>query len=86
MVDDGCVRAVGSMQRHGDAEKSKAATADSEVIQTVADVEDLVGEDAKLGMAAARVSQTKTTFDTSHTTKSDVKPAEIIPVAPFYLT
>ncbi len=70
---------------HRDAEKAKAATAGADdVIQTVTDVEDLVGEDAKLGMAAARVSQTKSTLDTTHTTKSDVKPAEIIPTAPFY--
>lgn len=55
-----------------------------DVIQTVADVEDLVGEDAKLGMAAARVNQTKTVFNTTHTTKSDVEPAEVIPTAPFF--
>jgi 5-methyltetrahydrofolate--homocysteine methyltransferase len=57
---------------------------EDDTIQTVTDVEDLVGEDAKLGMVAARVNQTKTVFDTSHTTKSDVKSAEIIPTAPFY--
>ncbi len=53
---------------------------------TVEDVEDLVGEDAKLGKAAARVSQ-RTTNDeqrTKHTTKSNIKPAEKIPTAPFY--
>jgi 5-methyltetrahydrofolate--homocysteine methyltransferase len=65
----------------GDSDKSVRVPA---TVQTVADVEDLVGEDAKLGMTAARVSQTKSTLDTTHTTKSDVKPAEIIPVAPFY--
>jgi 5-methyltetrahydrofolate--homocysteine methyltransferase len=71
--------------RHEEVEKVKAVSVGSdETIQTVVDVEDLVGEDAKLGMAAARVSQTKTIFDTSHTAKSDVKPAEIIPKAPFY--
>ncbi|MCB1025973.1 MAG: methionine synthase, partial [Acidobacteria bacterium] len=52
-------------------------------IQTVTDEEDLVGEDAKLGKQAARVSA-KQTGDTTHTTKSDVEPAEIIPTAPFY--
>ncbi|HRH44909.1 MAG TPA: methionine synthase [Pyrinomonadaceae bacterium] len=67
------------------AEKVKAASVGSdEIIQTVEDVEDLVGEDAKLGMVAARVKQTKPVFDTSHTTKSEIKPAEIIPTAPFY--
>jgi 5-methyltetrahydrofolate--homocysteine methyltransferase len=62
----------------------RAKTVDSEVIQTVSDSEDLVGEDAKLGMVAARVNQTKSVLDSTHTTKSDIKPAEIIPTAPFY--
>jgi 5-methyltetrahydrofolate--homocysteine methyltransferase len=65
--------------------KAKAASVGSdEIIQTVDDVEDLVGEDAKLGMTAARVNQRKSALDSTHTTKSDVKPAEIIPTAPFY--
>jgi 5-methyltetrahydrofolate--homocysteine methyltransferase len=55
-------------------------------IETVTDAEDLVGEDAKLGMVAARVSgtQAKDEQRTKHTTKSEVAPAEIIPTAPFY--
>jgi 5-methyltetrahydrofolate--homocysteine methyltransferase len=57
---------------------------DDDVIQTVVDAEDLVGEDAKLGMVAARVNQTKTVYDVNHTTKSDVQPAAIIPNVPFY--
>jgi 5-methyltetrahydrofolate--homocysteine methyltransferase len=52
-------------------------------IQTVTDVEDLVGEDAKLGTVAARVS-TRSGGDTSHTTRSDVPVDVPIPVAPFY--
>ncbi len=52
-------------------------------IETVTDEEDLVGEDAKLGKQAARVSA-KQTGDTTHTTKSDIKPAAKIPTAPFY--
>ncbi len=52
-------------------------------VQTVADEEDLVGEDAKLGKKAARVS-TRETGDTSHKTKSDIQPVENIPTAPFY--
>ena len=51
-------------------------------IETVTDEEDLVGEDAKLGKQAARVSA-KQTGDTTHTTKSDIKPAAKIPTAPF---
>lgn len=72
--------------------KSVAATATeppavagglSEQVETVADTEDLVGEDAKLGQAAARVS-TRSAGDTTHTTRSDIAPAKEIPKAPFY--
>ena len=52
-------------------------------IETVTDEEDLVGEDAKLGKQAARVSA-KQTGDTTHTTRSNVQPVEKIPTAPFY--
>ena len=52
-------------------------------IETITDEEDLVGEDAKLGKQAARVSA-RQTGDTTHTTKSDIKPVETIPTAPFY--
>ena len=59
------------------------ATGSNNSIETVADVEDLVGEDAKLGKQAARVSA-KQTGDTTHTTKSDVQPVGNLPTAPFY--
>lgn len=52
-------------------------------IQTVEDVEDLVGEDAKLGKKAARV-KTREVGDTMHTTRSNVNPNAPIPAAPFY--
>jgi 5-methyltetrahydrofolate--homocysteine methyltransferase len=52
-------------------------------IQTVEDPEDLVGEDAKLGKVAARVS-TRQNLDTTHTTRSDVSTDVEIPTAPFY--
>jgi 5-methyltetrahydrofolate--homocysteine methyltransferase len=52
-------------------------------IQTVEDAEDLVGEDAKLGKQAARVSS-RSAGDTTHTVKSDIPPVENIPTAPFY--
>ncbi|MEJ7849034.1 MAG: methionine synthase [Pyrinomonadaceae bacterium] len=52
-------------------------------INTVEDAEDLVGEDAKLGKAAARIS-TRNTGDTTHTNRSETAIAEIIPAAPFY--
>jgi 5-methyltetrahydrofolate--homocysteine methyltransferase len=61
-----------------------SATADgSDNIQTVEDPEDLVGEDAKLGKVAARVS-TRQNLDTTHTTRSDVSTNVEIPIAPFY--
>jgi 5-methyltetrahydrofolate--homocysteine methyltransferase len=65
-----------------------AASADgvvggSEAVETVTDSEDLVGEDAKLGKAAARVS-TRSGGDTSHTTRSDIATDVPIPEAPFY--
>ncbi len=52
-------------------------------IETVTDAEDLVGEDAKLGTAAARVS-TRVSGDTTHTKRSDVSTGKEIPKAPFY--
>ncbi len=58
-------------------------SADDDTTETVQDDEDLVGEDAKLGKVAARVSS-RQTGDTTHTTKSSVQPAEKIPTAPFY--
>jgi 5-methyltetrahydrofolate--homocysteine methyltransferase len=61
------------------------AARDGDVIHTVEDAEDLVGEDAKLGQKAARVS-TRHAGDTSHTTKSDIAAADVIPTAPFYGT
>ncbi|MFN6963152.1 MAG: homocysteine S-methyltransferase family protein [Pyrinomonadaceae bacterium] len=45
--------------------------------------EDLVGEDAKLGTIAARVSA-RSKADTTHTTRSDVSTDVAIPKAPFY--
>lgn len=45
--------------------------------------EDLVGEDAKLGKAAARISPTNR-GDASHTQRSDVREDIEIPKAPFY--
>ncbi|MEO5858944.1 MAG: methionine synthase [Pyrinomonadaceae bacterium] len=55
----------------------------SEGIDTVADAEDLVGEDAKLGVEAARVSS-RPPGDTTHTTRSNISVATELPKAPFY--
>ncbi len=60
-----------------------AASDSSTSIETVTDVEDLVGEDAKLGKPAARVSK-RVAGDTSHTTRSDVSTDIVVPNAPFY--
>ncbi|MDQ3710622.1 MAG: methionine synthase, partial [Acidobacteriota bacterium] len=57
--------------------------ADNQLIETVTDSEDLIGEDAKLGTVATRVSS-RQTGDTTHTMKSNVAPVETIPTAPFY--
>lgn len=65
----------------GNGKQTDAVGADE--IQTVMDAEDLVGEDAKLGSVAARVS-TRSAGDTTHTTRSEIPEAAEIPKAPFY--
>ncbi|MGI9036947.1 MAG: vitamin B12 dependent-methionine synthase activation domain-containing protein, partial [Pyrinomonadaceae bacterium] len=83
-------------RRRGDTEKAKAAAGSAGIlpamsvereinadIQTVEDAEDLVGEDAKLGKQAARLSS-RNVGDTTHTTKSDVSTDVKIPEKPFY--
>jgi 5-methyltetrahydrofolate--homocysteine methyltransferase len=65
---------------------SKSPTAVNEIsdqIETVETSDDLVGEDAKLGKQAARVSS-RSSGDTSHTTRSDISTDASIPKAPFY--
>ncbi len=91
---DKLTQKVSNVESAESAEKAKSVSAgngskdvlDSEIIETVTDSEDLVGEDAKLGMAAARVNQ-RTNDDgqkTKHTTKSAVSNNVPIPTAPFY--
>ncbi len=77
-----------SPQRRRDAEIPEAETRPTGSvpkagIETVTDSEDLVGEDAKLGVEAARVS-TRSTGDTTHTTRSEVAVVDQLPTAPFY--
>ena len=63
---------------HGSEAKGSAATADD-------DVEDLVGEEAKLGIRkAARPRGAAPSANTTHTTRSDVNPEVPIPAVPFY--
>ncbi len=78
-------------QSRGDAEQeTEGARAEARTfgsvydgVQTIVDAEDLVGEDAKLGTVAARVSR-HSAGDTTHTTRSDIEAATAIPKAPFY--
>ncbi len=65
------------------AESLPSENASDDSIETVSDAEDLVGEDAKLGVAAARVSS-RSGGDTSHTKRSDVSQIDVLPTAPFY--
>ena len=65
-----------------------AASADGVVLSGATAIsainsDDLVGEDAKLGKAAARVSA-RASGNTAHTTRSDVSQSVEIPKAPFY--
>ena len=67
----------------GNGSETSALSASPEKIVTVTDAEDLVGEDAKLGKEAARVS-TRSKGDTTHTTRSDISADVTIPTAPFF--
>lgn len=79
VTESSSLAGVGSLT----AKSHKKKRTKSEDVEIVTDEEDLVGEDAKLGKAAARVS-TRSTGDTAHITKSEVPPASYIPTAPFY--
>ena len=65
------------------AAASAAGDSANDAVVTVADAEDLVGEDAKLGKAAARVS-TRSAGETTHTARSEISTEVAIPKAPFY--
>ncbi len=73
--------------RAAESKAAAAAQASSVAVDSVAavvdDVEDLVGEDAKLGAQAARISG-KPAGDTTHTARSSVSTDVDIPKAPFY--
>lgn len=74
-----------NLKQADEAVRAAAAGADSsdDQIETVTDSEDLVGEDAKLGQEAARVS-TRSSGDTTHTNRSEVALIDQLPKAPFY--
>jgi 5-methyltetrahydrofolate--homocysteine methyltransferase len=70
----------------GKAAKAAAVNAPATADAQADEAEELVGEDAKLGIrrpARARAAQA-TTGDTSDTTRSDVNPNAPVPRAPFY--
>ncbi|MGI8668414.1 MAG: methionine synthase, partial [Aridibacter sp.] len=73
----------GEARNAGSLPASSPSDEENDDIQTVTDEEDLVGEDAKLGKQAARVSA-RQTGNTTHTAKSDIQQVENIPTAPFY--
>jgi 5-methyltetrahydrofolate--homocysteine methyltransferase len=82
---------TGSGRRESAAtgEKAKAASAakaGSNGGSTVDEAEDLVGEDAKLGIRKATLPRAaqKISGDTTHTVRSDVNPNARVPRAPFY--
>ena len=70
----------------GNGNIAKAFAAEPEIAEPVEDVEDLIGEEAKLGIrkpATARVSSNGT-GDTTHTNRSAISQDVVIPAAPFY--
>src|SRR6185503_8656873 len=74
---DRLVGATDDTDKHGSEQAGKEAP--------VEDVEDLVGEEAKLGIRkAARPRGAAPSADTTHTTRSEVNPAAPIPTPPFY--
>src|SRR5262245_32166575 len=56
---------------------------DLPVLETIEDAEDLIGEEAKLGIRKAARPRTKTSGDTTHTLRSSVSREAPIPEAPF---
>ncbi|HEX9629865.1 MAG TPA: vitamin B12 dependent-methionine synthase activation domain-containing protein, partial [Pyrinomonadaceae bacterium] len=67
------------------ADLTKAAAAGATEGEQSEDVEDRVGEEAKLGISKrAKPRGAKSTGDTTHTTRSAVRTDVLIPQAPFY--
>src|SRR6266404_4055517 len=71
---------------NGAAATDARVTRDTETLDTTEDVEDLVGEEAKLGIRKTPKPRgvTKVAGDTSHTTRSSVRQDVAIPKPPFY--
>jgi 5-methyltetrahydrofolate--homocysteine methyltransferase len=70
---------VGESDLDGEGEKGKSGDKAAAVDE---DLEDLVGEEAKLGVR--KIAKPRVISDTSHTTRSNVNPNVLIPKPPFY--
>jgi 5-methyltetrahydrofolate--homocysteine methyltransferase len=70
----------------GNGNVPKAFAAEPEIAEPAEDVEDLIGEEAKLGIRKPARTRTGSngTGDTTHTTRSAVSLDVAIPAAPFY--
>ncbi|HKO60045.1 MAG TPA: methionine synthase, partial [Pyrinomonadaceae bacterium] len=70
----------------GNGHVARAFAAEAEISEPTEDVEDLIGEEAKLGIRKSPRAKTSGngTGDTTHTTRSAVSQDVSIPAAPFY--
>ena len=70
---------------NGDADTEKERPGDAATLDAAEDVEDLVGDEAKLGIRKpARPRGMRASGDTTHTARSDVSTEVPIPEPPFY--
>jgi 5-methyltetrahydrofolate--homocysteine methyltransferase len=70
---------------NGEKDAETGRYGDAGTLQVADDVEDLVGEEAKLGIRkSARPRGMRAAGDTTHTVRSDVDPDVAIPTPPFY--
>ena len=70
---------------NGEADGEKGRRGDGETLEVAEDLEDLIGEEAKLGIRKpARPRGMRASGDTAHTVRSSVNPDVPIPEAPFY--
>jgi 5-methyltetrahydrofolate--homocysteine methyltransferase len=77
------VQGEGETRRRGDAEKG--GRGDAARFESAEDLEDLVGEEAKLGIRKpARPRGMRARGDTAHTIRSEISREEPIPEPPFY--
>jgi 5-methyltetrahydrofolate--homocysteine methyltransferase len=68
----------------GNGSVKKVFAAEVEVAEPAEDIEDLVGEEAKLGIKKISTARDNAKGDTTHTTRSAIRQDLPIPAAPFY--